>query len=313
MDEPRRGDDTGRLADVLQDLWQRRPVERPGRPTFKLPKYDGRTDVDLFIQRFEEISQANEWEEGEASLHLKQALVDGANECSRPYNVEGILTTLRARYGMTPREARSRLTTLRKDYKTTLQEHGTEVERLVNTAYPGHSDRQRAEMSLDQFITTLGHMALQGHLLAVAPETIEHGIRAGNAYLQLQKTQARGRHYAIQEAEDLEEETPPTVAPVVSRTVDPVVQAVAELTKMMTLLAKQMTALQSTTTSAGPRLPDGREQPRRPIATCWGCGQPGHLRRNCPRQGPALPNRQAGNDYRPQQQLSLLPVDDQLD
>ena len=101
---------------------------------FKLPRFDGKSDVELFLQQFEEISEANEWNPAASRLHLKEALVDGARDCSRPVTTEGVVIALRARYGLTTREARAKLATLRKDHGATLQEHRVDVERLVDVA-----------------------------------------------------------------------------------------------------------------------------------------------------------------------------------
>ena len=68
-------------------------------------------------------------------LHLRDSLRESAEDCGRAATVQAIYAALRARFGLSPREARSRLGVLRKDSRTSLQEHASEVERLVNIAY----------------------------------------------------------------------------------------------------------------------------------------------------------------------------------
>jgi hypothetical protein len=54
----------GRLADMIAQLVQQRPAAPvAARREFRLPKYDGKSDVELFLQQLEEIAVTNEWEE----------------------------------------------------------------------------------------------------------------------------------------------------------------------------------------------------------------------------------------------------------
>ena len=100
-----------RLTTLMERLWKPRRQE-PGRDRFKAPQYNGKTDVDLFLLQFE-VGRANEWDEGTATLHMREALQEGAKECGRPQNLAGIIATLWARYGMTAREARAALARLK--------------------------------------------------------------------------------------------------------------------------------------------------------------------------------------------------------
>ena len=94
-----------------------------------------------------------------------------------------MFNSLRARYGLTPREAGARLAGLRKESRTSLQEHATEVERLVGVAYHGMEQEQRREMTVETFASTLNNPPLQRHLLAVATPTLEAAVRAGGEYI----------------------------------------------------------------------------------------------------------------------------------
>ena len=107
-----------RLTMLMERLWEPRRQE-PGRDRFKASQYNGKTDVDLFLLQFEEVGRANEWGEGTATLHMRDALPEGAKECGRPQTLARIMAVLRARYGMTAREARAALARLKRDVKTT--------------------------------------------------------------------------------------------------------------------------------------------------------------------------------------------------
>ena len=173
-----------RLTEALERAWRPAPAER--RHEFEAPHYEGKGDVELFVRQFTDVAEANEWPRAAALLHLRKALREGATDCGRAESVEGIFTALRARYGLTPREARAKIASLKRESKTTLQEHSVEVERLVEIAYAEVPGAIRTTMAVDTFASTIGNGYLQRHLLAVPTPTLEAAVRAGNEYLQIQ-------------------------------------------------------------------------------------------------------------------------------
>ena len=62
-----------RLTEVLERL-AGRPVLPPPVQQFRAPQYNGQGDVEYFISRFEEVTEANEWRQGAALLHLRDSL-----------------------------------------------------------------------------------------------------------------------------------------------------------------------------------------------------------------------------------------------
>ena len=82
------------------------------------------------------MARANQWKQPAQLLYLRESLKKGARDCGKAPDVAGVFNSLRARYGLTPREARARLAGSRKG-RTSLEEHATEVERLVGVAYHG--------------------------------------------------------------------------------------------------------------------------------------------------------------------------------
>ena len=91
--------------------------------------------MEYLISRFEEISDANGGGDAAALLHLREALKENAEGCGRAPSVLAVYAALRARFGLSPREPISQLSTLWKEYRTSLQEHAVEVERLIAIAY----------------------------------------------------------------------------------------------------------------------------------------------------------------------------------
>jgi hypothetical protein len=148
------------------------------------------------------------------------------------------MEALRLRFGLTAREARAKLTVIRRDYDTALQDHNVEIERLVDIAYADLTPRQRREMALDLFATTLGHLQLQRHLLAVAPVDLSQMVKAGNEYLQLQPSHPKGgRPHTVQVLEDEVEErrVENQVDPVHTQAVD-TQSTLAEMMKVLQMI-----------------------------------------------------------------------------
>ena len=279
-----------RLTEVLQNaLTNPLPPLRAERERFKPPSYDGTGDVNFFIRQFEDVATANEWGRGPARIHLRAALKDSAVACGQAETVEGIMAALRARFGMTSREAKAKLAMLRRDHKTSLQEHAETVEKLVSIAYAEFPPQHIENMKLDLFHTTLGHAYLQRHLLAIQAPTLEAAIHAGNEFLQI-KTHADGGA-SIRQVEEDELEVPGSTR-AISTPLDTLLLAMSKLTEEV-----QALKLGQSNRSMPPA-------ERRPVR-CFGCNKDGHVRRHCPTkpwpEAPSTQKRQTGNGHGPQQ------------
>lgn len=282
------GPNLDRLADVLERMMAE---PRTARTPFKTPQFNGAGDVEYFINQFHSVAEANEWERGATLIHLREALQEGARDCGRAGDLEGIFTALRARYGLTPKEARFRLNTLTKDFKTSLQEHATEVKRLTDVAHGELPAHYRDTMALEMFSSSLGNVYLQRHLLAMNIRDLDSAVRAGNEFLQVKVSRPEGQP-AVRV---LEEEPEQTVKPVkmAEPEVNTLTKALVQLTAQMERIQTQLNLNQRATTKSSVR---GR-------STCWGCGKEGHVRRNCPTHSQTTSNqtRPSGNEQGPQQ------------
>ena len=142
-----------RLTDILERL---AVPQEPAIPHFKAPRYNGTGDVEMFIQQFRDVIGANQWSDDAALLHLRQALEGDAKDCGRPTELEGVFNNLRARFGLTPREARTRLNNEKKGFQTTLQEHASNIQSLVDVAYANLPQTTRHDLYLECFQDSLG-------------------------------------------------------------------------------------------------------------------------------------------------------------
>ena len=273
-------------AEAIEALVERQGREPgPALPVFKAPQFDGDGDVEYYIQQFTDVAAANQWAGPAQLLYLRELLRKGARDCGKAPDVEGVFTNLRARYGLTPREARARLTMLRKEARATLQEHATEVERLVRVAYHGMTADQQRDMAVETFASTLNHPALQRHLLAVDTPTLEVAVRAGGEYLQIRPSQSGT---AVRAVDDEGSETD-RVSPVTSETL---------MTAMMGVIQGLLSQLEKMVA----RSEQGRakKSQEKTAKKCWGCHEEGHLRKDCPTQ-PWETATPQGNEAGPQQ------------
>jgi hypothetical protein len=250
----------------LTEALERMAVPRAPAPAFKPPRFSGTGNVEIFISQFMDVAEANDWNRAATLLHLRGALKDEARDCGGADTAAEILEALRARYGLTTREARSRLTYLRKEFKTSLQEHAKKVEELVQVAYPDIRQNTRVEMTVDHFVNSLGNAALQRHLLAVQPDSLVEAVRAGNEYLQVRTPQYGGG------VKQLEEDIPDEhsgVAPVQANPMSVLTETLANLTKQFAELQAQLLK---------------RSAPPRDLSRikCFGCGKLGHFQTKCP-------------------------------
>ena len=91
------------------------------------------------VPKFQEMAMANVWSEMATLLHIRTHLKDYARECGSYATLEEVFEALRAKYGLTVREARTRLTSLKRDA------------RLSNT--PCHRGEEASRSSLRRSTT----------------------------------------------------------------------------------------------------------------------------------------------------------------
>ena len=161
-------------------------------------------------------------------LHLREALQGGAREYGRPATTEEVFTALRSRYGLTPKEARSRLNGLKKESRQSLHDHAIEIEKLVRKAFGELPEEVQTNMMLDAFCGSLGNATLQWHLLAIRPETLNEAVQHGQEYLQIKSDRGSGpSQVRVMEGSDEKSELDPLA--VLMETVKQLADTVREL------------------------------------------------------------------------------------
>ena len=194
-------------------------------------------------------------------LHIRMHLKDDARECGNYATLEEVFEVFRVKYGLTVREARTRLTSLKRDARLSLTDHATEVKRLVEAAYADLPQTHRQEMILDLFCNSLNQACLQRHLLAIRPQSLAEAVRVRNKYLQIKPNSSPG--VTIRQVEE-EEGHPETVQVTQSKPteMETLLQALRQLTSEVASLKQAQRTSASKPKRKGP---------------CWRCGDDGHL------------------------------------
>ena len=115
------------------------------REVFKAPDFTGDSNMEDFIQQFQEVAMASEWSNMATLLYIRVHMKDDARECESHATLKKVLEALDSKYGLTVQEARAHLTSLTRDTKRSLTDHATKVKRLMETAHAtchGHTNRR---------------------------------------------------------------------------------------------------------------------------------------------------------------------------
>ena len=279
---------------------------------FKAPQYSGSGDIDLFISHFQEVTQANRWSEAEAKLHLKLSLSGPAASCIDGTSTEEIFCNLQTRFGLSIRQAKDKLRSIRRTGNQELHELGTEISRLTKLAYPNLDNQDQTEMALDVFSRAIDNINLQRHFLATEPRTLRQAVQSAEEFFQL------GRDTRSPRVNNITEEDPVTIHE--TQVLATIQNSLQKLFKQQVNQQQILDQLQQIKYQPPPLLPPNAPQPRlpppqfqspsfqlyptqgvqqhqlphpqfqsrpatRPPIACYECQGP-HMKRNCPRLQP---------------------------
>lgn len=87
---------------------------------------------------------------------FEKSLREGTQDCVRTIAVQEIFEALRTRFVISCLDARKRLNTFRKEANISLQEHATEVQRLVGLTCVGLPEDYQHGMVINIFCSSLG-------------------------------------------------------------------------------------------------------------------------------------------------------------
>jgi len=268
------------LVTALRELQGTSQAAPGNRYRLSPPIFGGEGDVEQFIREFQDVATIAEWPAQVRVLQLRACLTSRAKSFALGPDETHILRALQARFGMTPEVASDRLQVMRRDRRTSLEDHANEVERLAQVAFGHVTGPERQRLVYNAFRKTINHPDLQRHWMAAKVSSLDVALEMGKAYLQVEELQEPrfATHQVVEE-----ETTPPSTPQVAAAATKP-----PEPTQL-TMLMDMVKGLQATVTKlqrdqAGRRAPRVQDDPTRPSQlTCWGCGAPGHVQRHCPK------------------------------
>lgn len=234
----------------------------------KTPKYSGKADWEAFHAQFELLSRAAGWSEENKALQLALCLTDDALACLLLLSSEersdygALVGALQRRFGHCeqPGLLRSELCSRRRQPGEPLRVLANDIETLSRRAYAHMTPAVQSELAQDQFIQAITPRELSVQTQLAHPCTLQEALE-----LAIEREIVGGGATESR----LGPSSPAVRTAVDSSPAQEKPAWVAELTEMI-----RAVSLQPTHSAAHPR--------QRPLV-CWGCGQPGHALRQCPK------------------------------
>lgn len=270
-----------RLTDILNQLAEVQARQtaflmRAPEPTtsIRIPEYHGDSDVEMFIEQFDNVWDIQGWDRQLALVKIREVLTGKARGCGRAGDIDEVKNSLRLCFGITETEARAKLGSLQRDYKVSLAEHGMLVEKLTLEAYPHNPADSKRSIMIEHFINSINNVGLQNHLMAKGPHTLAEAIRTGNEFLQVCSRRRTDRIHAV----DAESDDHMINVTQPSKQMEEILM---NITKLLVEQKEDTKQLMNTV------LAQKRENPRfsrtnREIE-CWNCGRKGHTKDKCRR------------------------------
>ena len=244
------------------------------------PIFGGDGDVEQFIREFQDVATIAAWPVQVRVLQLRACLTGRAKSFALGPDEAHILRALRTRFGMTTEEASDRLQVMRRDKRTSLEDHANEVERLAQVAFSHVTGPGRQRLVYNAFFKSVNHPDLQRHWMAAKVGSLDEALEMGKAYFQVEELQ--GPRFTARQVVEDGDTMPANPQAAAAVTQSPEQTQLTMLIDLVKGLQATVAELQQGQTSR--QAPRVREDPTRPSRlTCWGCGSPGHVRRHCPK------------------------------
>jgi len=88
---------------------------------------------------------------------------------------------------MTSKEASDRLQVMRRDRRTSLENHAKEVERLAQVAFGYATGPERQRVVYNAFLKNINHPDLQRHWMTAKVSSLDVALEMGKAYFQVEE------------------------------------------------------------------------------------------------------------------------------
>lgn len=233
--------------------------------TVKTPKFSGKADWEAFHAQFELLAHAGNWSEDRKALELAMCLTDDALNCllllnpDERHDYNALVGALRRRFGQfeQPGLLRSELSNRRRQPGEQLRVLANDIESLTRRAYAHMPPSVQGELARDQFIQALTPVELRRQTQLAHPRTLQDALE-----MALEREIIWGTCIP----DERQQNTVSVRSTDVGEGLSERPAWVSEITELIRAVTLQ---------------PDQR--PRTRPRVCWGCGQTGHLVRQCPK------------------------------
>ena len=191
----------GGKADLLGETSTKRTVR--AKQWLKLEKYDGQTQVEAFLAKFEICAKHNDWDDDERLSQLMCSMVGNAAQVLWEFNASGLsswsdlVKRLRTRYGSLDQTTlyRTQLRTRRQKEGESLQALSQDIRRLMVLAYAGPPTEMSEMVAIDVFLDALIDTDLAIRVRDREPNTLELACRYAIRLEANQSTRGRTENY----------------------------------------------------------------------------------------------------------------------
>ena len=255
------GDKEGAAATTSSTLLLPPPASAA---SVKTPKYTGSSDWEAFHAQFELLAVARRWGSADKALQLALCLEGDALSClllldpAQRQCYDDLVGALKRRFGTWSQPAllKNELRGRCRKPGESLRGLANDIEGQVRRAYSHMPADARSELATDLFVGAISPPDLRVQVQLQHPKSLQEALEAAIERESLQSAAAGGGQGAGSHAVRATSGCPAR--------------------EEVPAWAAEMTELLRAVTLQGPRGP--RPGPQ----VCWGCGQPGHILRECP-------------------------------
>lgn len=232
--------------------------------SIKTPKYSGKADWEAFHAQFELLAHAGGWSEEMKALQLAMCLAEDALACLLLLSAEergdytSLVGALRRRFGLCRGQGllRSELNNRRRQPGESLRLLANDIESLSRRAYAHMPPNIQCELARDQFLQALTPTELRVQAQLAHPQTLQEALEFT---LERELVWA-----AASSSQDIHTHQVRALTDGAAGADRPAwMDELSELVRSVSLQGR-------------------RRRPQPGTGLCWGCGQPGHLVRDCP-------------------------------